>query len=213
MLAAVGSASCTAETPYTISMSATDPQGDQIRYGIDWNGDGSVDQFVPAMAHVPSGTSQTASRTFSSAGAKTVRVLAEDAGGHDSAFASLSFDCVSDDARGNADGFSGNGIGTAGTGLGGEGGSLASFLQIRAIPSLVRAGNTSLINWSASGVVSCTVSGSDGEAWAGIQSPVGGERSAPIMRQTTFTLSCRTALGSTLTKVASVSILPSWLEI
>lgn len=212
-LAAVGSAACSAGTPYTISMSATDPQGDQIRYGIDWNGDGSVDQFVPAIGYVLSGTSQTASRTFSSAGAKTVRVLAEDAGGHDSAFASLSFDCVSDDARGNADGFSGNGMRSAGTGLGGESGSLAPDLQIRAIPSLVRAGNTSLINWSASGVVSCTVSGSDGEAWAGIQSPVGGERSVPIMRQTTFTLSCRTALGTTITKVASVSILPSWLEI
>jgi len=53
-------------------MSTTDPQSDNIRYGIDWNADGSVDEWIPETGYVPTGTQETASRTYALAGAKTV---------------------------------------------------------------------------------------------------------------------------------------------
>ena len=47
-------------TPYTFNLTSTDPDGDQIRYGVDWNMDGVVDQYIPAINYVNSGTMQQA---------------------------------------------------------------------------------------------------------------------------------------------------------
>ncbi|HWO07129.1 MAG TPA: hypothetical protein VNM40_00940, partial [Candidatus Paceibacterota bacterium] len=65
---------CVVGEPHTISMTSTDPDGDDIKYGIDWNADGSIDELVPPTGFVPSGTSQQASRTYATTGEKTVRV-------------------------------------------------------------------------------------------------------------------------------------------
>ena len=47
---------CTVGTPYSISFTSTDPNGRQLKYGIDWDNDGTVDQWVPPSAYVDSGT-------------------------------------------------------------------------------------------------------------------------------------------------------------
>jgi len=53
-------------------VTATDPDGDQVRYGVDWNLDGTVDQWTGL---VPSGTQ----KSISCSGRKgTVGVLSED---------------------------------------------------------------------------------------------------------------------------------------
>ncbi|MFZ2886937.1 MAG: hypothetical protein WA021_03905 [Minisyncoccia bacterium] len=88
-----GGAACVVGQPFTIKMSATDPDGDGIRYGVDWNADGAVDQFVPASGYVPSGTEQSSSRTYATSGAKLVKVFAQDEKGKVSPTASINFNC------------------------------------------------------------------------------------------------------------------------
>lgn len=66
---------------------STDPDNDQLRYGFDWNRDGTVDQWMPGSGYVASGTSQTASYSWLTTGSKTFQVLAEDMNGARSEFA------------------------------------------------------------------------------------------------------------------------------
>ena len=84
---------CTVGTPYSISFTSTDPNGRQLKYGIDWDNDGTVDQWVPPSAYVDLGTSQSASRTYAIAGAKTVKVLAQNDQGASSEWTTYSFNC------------------------------------------------------------------------------------------------------------------------
>ncbi len=69
-------------------MAAADPQGDQIRYLVDWNADGVIDEYVPASGYVDSGTPTLANRTFTTEGTKVVRFRAEDPQGSISAWSS-----------------------------------------------------------------------------------------------------------------------------
>jgi hypothetical protein len=207
--AATGSTSCTAGTPYSITMSATDPQSDNIRYGIDWNADGSVDEWIPATGYVPSGTQETASRTYALAGAKTVKVLAQDANGLSSGWATLSFSCA--DATNSAVGsFNGNANSNVNESTGS--GSITADLSLSVVPSLVRSGDTTKVNWSAANVQSCKVTAPNGDTWSAIQSIIGGEMSSPIKAATTYTLTCLDLQGATRTKTATVQILPTFQE-
>ncbi len=88
-----------------------------------------------------------------------------------------------------------------------------AILDIRVIPSLVRSGNTTKVNWSATNVKSCTVTGQNGDTWTGLQSILGGNLSKPITGETTYTLSCLALDGATLTKSATVHILPTFQEL
>ena len=86
-------ASCTVGTPDTLSFTSSDPAGHQLKYGVDWDNDGSVDQWVPPSGYVPSGASQSASRTYSVAGAKTVKVMSQNDQGANSEWATYTFNC------------------------------------------------------------------------------------------------------------------------
>ena len=90
----ISSGSCTAGTALTITISSVNSEGDDIRYGVDWDADGTLDQFVPASGYVPSGTPQNASRTYSEAGSKTIKVAAIDEHGTSSEWTSFVFDCI-----------------------------------------------------------------------------------------------------------------------
>lgn len=210
-----GAGQCLIGMPYAITLSATDPDGDQIKYGIDWDGNGTVDQTVPSSGYVPSGTPQTASRTFAAAGAKTVRVLVTDSRGLSWAWTTFTFTCKNQsDLAGSAAG-SDNG----GGGDGGNGGNVATSLSIRAIPSLVRAGETTHVFWSTTNILSCAVTSAIDKAanglgaWTGAFSAPEGTETSAIKIQTTYTLSCRDATGASLTKSATVDILPSFNEL
>jgi hypothetical protein len=178
-------------------MQSTDPEGDQLRYGVDWDANGTIDQYVSVTGYVPSGTTQTASRTYSLAGAKTVNVLAQDTNGLISGWATLSFTC----------GMAANSQSTD-TGIA----SVTPDLELRVIPSLVKSGDTTKVNWSSVNVSSCTVTGQNGDAWSGLQSTIGGNISKPITGETTYTFSCIDAGGATLTKSATVKIIPTFQE-
>lgn len=87
-------ASCIAGAPYAITMSATSPDNHSLRYLIDWDANGVPDQFVPPSGYVSSGTSQSASRTFATSGAKSIRVAAQDDQGLMSGWSVYTFSCA-----------------------------------------------------------------------------------------------------------------------
>jgi hypothetical protein len=199
---------CVVGQPHTITFVSTDPDNENLRYAIDWDADGSIDQWVPQSGYVPSGNIQSAARTYSIAGEKTLKVMAQDESGLTSGWATLSFDCTDSVTAGlDTDGQIGS-VGGAGPFL-----PPSADLDIRAIPSLLRQGNTTLVNWSAEDVESCTVQGDNGDNWSGTKSPVGGETSSPITGETTYTLSCLDADGTPHTKQATVRIIPTFQEL
>lgn len=68
----------------TFTISATDSQSDQVRYGIDWSepADGTADEWLPVgNAYVDSDTGVTATHRWTTAGTHTFKVLAQDAPG------------------------------------------------------------------------------------------------------------------------------------
>lgn len=95
----VPSISCPANNSFTntslsVSFTSFDSQGNNLRYLIDWDGNGTVDEYVPAGAYVSSGTQQSSSRSWSTTGQKTVIVSAQDDQGAVSGNATCSFNLV-----------------------------------------------------------------------------------------------------------------------
>jgi len=70
-------------TSYQFSTSSMDPEGDYISYGWDWDGDGTVDEWIGSY---PSGQTVTTSHMWTTGGLYTynVRVKAKDMGGAES---------------------------------------------------------------------------------------------------------------------------------
>lgn len=205
-LAVSSGGACVAGAAHSISMTATDSQNDQVRYLIDWDNDNAVDQFVPSPGFVNSGTTQTASRTYTTAGSKTVKVRAEDSNGWLSNWSTISFSCADSATVGLNESDNGNVNGGEG------GGGTSPDLTIRAIPSLVRSGNTTRVHWNATNVSSCNVTATNGDNWTGLESVVGGEVSGAITGAVDYTLSCVDLDGGIMTKTAKVQILPIWQE-
>jgi hypothetical protein len=85
--------------------------------------------------------------------------------------------------------------------------------NLQTTPSIVNQGGTVQVHWSVSNAQSCTVTGSNGDSWAGLSSPSGGETSKPITAQVIYTLSCP-AYGSNpnLTQSVTVNITPTYQE-
>ena len=78
-----GPSSGNISTSLSFSTSTTDPDGDTVKYGWDWNGDGTVDEW---SGLVSSGTTDIRSHTWMTAGTYNVQVMAEDSNGGQSAF-------------------------------------------------------------------------------------------------------------------------------
>jgi len=67
---------------YSFSAQATDPESSNVRYGFDWDNNGTIDEYTPFVA---SGSSAILSHSWGSAGSKTFSVYAEDTDGNRSA--------------------------------------------------------------------------------------------------------------------------------
>jgi len=74
------------ETPYTYTISAVDPQEDDVYFTIDWD-DGTIDEWEGPY---PSGEQITFTHTWSQKGSYTIKVLAKDAGDHESFWSTFS---------------------------------------------------------------------------------------------------------------------------
>lgn len=68
-------------TDYEFTAVATDPDGDAVRYGFDWDGDDTVDQWMPSTGFTESGTAQGVSHSWGTEGTMTFRALTEDENG------------------------------------------------------------------------------------------------------------------------------------
>ncbi|HEY0220822.1 MAG TPA: hypothetical protein VGC58_01215 [Candidatus Paceibacterota bacterium] len=68
---------------YIYNFLASDPDGNTLRYGIDWDG-GSVDQWAPSVGYVPSGIVSIATHSWATIGVKPLRVLTQDNQGGES---------------------------------------------------------------------------------------------------------------------------------
>ncbi|MBN1860091.1 MAG: hypothetical protein JW840_01370 [Candidatus Thermoplasmatota archaeon] len=75
---------------YQYSTSCTDPTGDKIKYGWDWNGDGTVDQWDNNNGnYYASGQMVSMTHTFNTAGTYNVQVKAEDIYGRQGSFSPI----------------------------------------------------------------------------------------------------------------------------
>jgi Divergent InlB B-repeat domain len=80
-----GPASGTTNINYSYDFNSTDPAGQQIRYGIDWNMDDTADEWLPAgVTYVNSGVTQTTSHSWPSTA--TFQSLAQNFSGVNSAW-------------------------------------------------------------------------------------------------------------------------------
>lgn len=70
-----------ANESYDFTAIATDPDGDTLRYGFDWDNNGIIDQWIPSSTYVSSGTPQIGVYSWLTAGSKTFKVLAQDSKG------------------------------------------------------------------------------------------------------------------------------------
>ncbi len=80
---------------------------------------------------------------------------------------------------------------------------------LRAQPSLVRQGDTTTVEWGATQVSSCTVTGTNGDSWSGKS---GTQTSRDITSRTTYTLSCIGLDESVLEMTAVVNVTPIFDE-
>jgi len=78
-----GPSTGTLDTSYTFSTSAIDNDGDQIKYGWDWDGNGIVDEWT---GYVNSGQSVDVSHSWANPGTYHVKVVAKDTHGAESDF-------------------------------------------------------------------------------------------------------------------------------
>ena len=78
-----GPTSGTVGSALTYSTSTTDPDNDNVKYGWDWNGDGTVDEWT---AFKTSGQQVSTPHTFTSAGTYNIKVKAEDTSSGQSSF-------------------------------------------------------------------------------------------------------------------------------
>jgi hypothetical protein len=74
---------------YTFNFLSYDYDGDQIRYIIDWDNNGTEDQILPLGAYVDSGTILSANNNWAGTGAKTFQALAQDIYGRKSIWRSF----------------------------------------------------------------------------------------------------------------------------
>jgi hypothetical protein len=150
---------------------------------------------------------ETASRMYSTS------VLAQDANGLSSGWATLSFNCAAAADNPADTGFTGTDNTNANQNDNANVPPPAPGLELRALPSLVAKRGTTKVNWSATNVASCTVTAPNGDLWNTINSIVGGNTSKPITAATTYTLKCLDLTGATKTKTATVKILPTFQEL
>ncbi len=114
----------------TFSITSTDPNTDTLRYGIDWDTDTNVDEWLPASGYTISGNSESTSKSWNETGEVTFKVLAEDANGARSEWGEFSINVLDEPT-----------------------------LNFSAGEYLVAKNDSALLSWSTEHVSSCTASG------------------------------------------------------
>lgn len=87
-----------------------------------------------------------------------------------------------------------------------------NLIRWKVFPVLVRGGGNVTVSWEATNVASCTVTGSNGDAWTSLS---GVQISSPIPAQTIYALHCPPLFGSpdpAIDKSRTVNIVPVFGE-
>lgn len=115
-------------TDVNVSLTSTDPQNQNVSYGVDWTGGSTVNSGWTAP--VPSGTSQTITKTggFAAPGTYTVTGFAQDTSGLQSTGSTCSFTVT----------------------------ATAPTVSLTATPGAVNPGGSSTLAWTSTGATSCT---------------------------------------------------------
>ncbi len=116
------------KTDYTYTFQSTDPDSDTIRYGIDWDGNGSIDEYAPALGYVSSGTSGSAVHSWNSSNTQTFKALAQDSLGNTSGWVSYTVNMSPN----------------------------APTVLLTATPDSIGSGESSTLTWSSENATSCT---------------------------------------------------------
>lgn len=226
---------CIVGQAYTIAVNYPGGGSAQVYYMIDW-GDGSAQERSPASGFVTASNTHTAPHTYALDGQKTVSVKAVTSTGQETGWTPYTFTC--DGSCVEQYYCSGNtryhrydsGGQCVNDNLGAcQWGCLSgqclpppeSEVDIWVAPALVRPGNTTLAQWTATDVDSCTVSEDNSEiddSWSGAEIGCGGgscassHQSSEITRRTKYTLTCVGLDDETYTDTATVNIVPVWIE-
>src|SRR5581483_6691144 len=117
-------------TSYDFTAVSTDPEGDQVNYGFDWDNDGSIDEYT---GFVNSGTSGQLSHSWPADGTYTYSVSAKDINGNFSSptQGTITISTPSGGSTGGSTGGSGSTGGASGgsSGTGSSGGSSSGGTQ------------------------------------------------------------------------------------
>ncbi len=68
-------------TSYTFTFKASNPSGDDIRYAIDWDNNGTIDQYLPATGYTTQNTQLSTPNNWAGSGVKTFKARTETNGG------------------------------------------------------------------------------------------------------------------------------------
>jgi hypothetical protein len=90
----------TANTNYTFNISATDPDLDQVAFGVDWNSDWGPDEGVPLSGYVNSGVPASTIHNWSSVGTQSFNVFSYDTAGNYSSWVTANITLASGQVNG-----------------------------------------------------------------------------------------------------------------
>ncbi len=164
------------------TFTSTDPENDQIRYGIDWDMNGSADiwlpETAPSVTYVNSGVSQTKNHSWSTTGAKTFQALAQDINGENSGWRTFDLSVVEQPVSPTA--------------------SIDSDI------SVVEYNGKAVLSWTSSNATSCNLSGG-GISPVVIGTSNLGYTTPSLPETTTFTLYC-VGNGGDITKTITIMV-------
>mgnify|MGYP001604119193 FL=1 len=166
---------------YVFSFAATDPASTTVRYGIDWDNNSVVDQYLPASGYVGSGVYQDATRTWLTTGSSTLQAFTQNSNGATSTWSTHTIF-----------------ISTAPP--------PPPVALVTIEPDAFEGGQSAIITWSSSDATDCTGTGfSTGGATSGTVS------TGPVYTTTTFSVSCTGTSGTdadsaTLTITSAVDL-------
>ncbi len=220
----------------SFSVSGTDPGGNSLHYGFDWIGAGIVGQWIPASGYVPSGTQETASHVFDTAGAYTVQALSQNQNGDTSGWSSCTLNVVGLSVTppgtnptttppapgtpgGNNGGNNGGGNngGNGGPSPGPSGGPLVvpAPIQVSALLTAdhhtIPFGSFATLTWSSSpNVVSCTGSSDTGAPFDTKGKLAGVFKVSPVSK-TNYSLACYDSAGDAAYDGQTIDVTPPTL--
>lgn len=174
-------------TDFIFTAQTSDPDNDTLRYGFDWNNDSVIDQWVPGAGYVSSGTAQSALHQWVVAGTYSIKALAEDVNGAQSAW-SVPVTVTTTTAPP---------LPTIDFKINNSAGSV----------DLIR-GDMRNISWTVADATVCNASSGDG--FSGAKSIPSGSESRAANMTSLHTLSCTGPGGSTSSSIqVNVSCIPS----